>query len=180
MAGRLDLDRVGMYGWSFGGATSIEMSAVDERIKAAIDHDGQLFGVAPTQGTTRPFMLLHGAVAADPPPFEDPDSAAAFTDALERLMAQVRETDAGLKAASTGDWYDITIAGTNHGSFSDLVLFLPGSSPDIDPARGHQIVNALTLAFFDRYLKGAESPLLDDPRAVFDEVDAESRVVGRP
>lgn len=52
-AGRLDLDRVGMYGWSFGGANSIEMSAVDERVKAAIDHDGLLFCVAPTQGTTR-------------------------------------------------------------------------------------------------------------------------------
>ena len=175
-AGTMDLDRIGMYGWSFGGATSIEMSSVDERVKAAIDHDGQLFGVAPTQGTTRPFMLMHGGVLPETPPFEDPDSIAAYTDAIERLMADVRDTDARLKAASTGDWYDITIAGTNHGSFSDLVLFIPGSSPDIEPARGYEIINALTVAFFDRYLKGAEAPLLDDPGAVYAEVDAESRV----
>ena len=173
---RLDLDRIGMYGWSFGGANSIEMSAVDERVKAAIDHDGQLFGVAPVQGTSRPFMLMHGDVVAETPPFEDPDSIAAYNDALERLMGDVRETDAGLKTASRGDWYDITIAGTNHGSFSDLVLFIPGASPGIDPVRGHEIINALTLAFFDRYLKGAEAPLLDDPGAVFEEVEAESRV----
>ena len=175
-AGTLDLDRIGMYGWSFGGATSIEMSSVDERVKAAIDHDGQLFGVAPTQGTTRPFMLMHGGVLPETPPFEDPDSIAAYNDAIERLMAEVRDTDARLKAASTGDWYDITIAGTNHGNFSDLVMFLPGSSPDIEPARGYEIINALTVAFFDRYLKGAEAPLLDDPGAVFEEVEAESRV----
>ncbi len=174
-AGRLDLDRIGMYGWSFGGATSIEMSAIDERVKAAIDHDGQLFGDAPAQGTTRPFMLMHSAETPENP-FEDPDSAAAYDEAIERLMADVRETDAGLKAASTGDWYDITIAGTNHGSFSDLVLFIPGSSPGIEPARGHEIVNALTVAFFDRYLKGAAAPLLDDPGAVFEEIEAESRV----
>ena len=173
--GRLDLDRIGMYGWSFGGATSIEMSAVDQRVRAAIDHDGQLFGVAPTQGTTRPFMLMHGGVLPETPPFEDPDSVAAYNDAIERLMADVRDTDARLKAASTGDWYDITIAGTNHGSFSDLVLFIPGSSPDIDPARGHEIVNALTVAFFDRYLKGAAAPLLDDPGAVYPEVEMEAR-----
>ncbi|MDE2753883.1 MAG: serine hydrolase, partial [Gemmatimonadota bacterium] len=175
-AGTMDLDRIGMYGWSFGGATSIEMSSVDERVKAAIDHDGQLFGVAPTQGTTRPFMLMHGGVLPETPPFEDPDSIAAYNDAIERLMADVRDTDARLKAASTGDWYDITIAGTNHGNFSDLVMFLPGSSPDIEPARGYEIINALTVAFFDRYLKGAEAPLLDDPGAVFEEVEAESRV----
>lgn len=175
-AGRLDLDRIGMYGWSFGGANSIEMSAVDERVKAAIDHDGQLFGAAPTQGTTRPFMLMHSETAAETPPFEDPDSIAAYNEAIERLIADVRQTDASLKAASTGDWYDLTIAGSNHGSFSDLVLFIPGASPGIEPARGYEIINALTVAFFDRYLKGAETPLLDDPGAVFEEVEAESRV----
>ena len=81
-----------------------------------------------------------------------------------------------MRTASTGDWYDVSISGTNHGSFSDLVLFLPGSSPGIEPARGHEIINALTVAFFDRYLKGAEAPLLDDPGAAFPEVDAERRV----
>ena len=175
-AGRLDLERVGAYGWSFGGAASIELSAVDPRVKAAIDHDGQLFGAAPSQGTARPFMLMHGETAAETPPFEDPDSAAAFTAALEELMAEVRETDAALKAASTGDWYDITIAGTNHGSFSDLVMLMPALAPATTPARGYEIINALTLAFFDRYLKGADAPLLDDPGAVFEEVEAEWRV----
>lgn len=175
LAGRLDLDRIGMYGWSFGGATSIEMSAVEERVKAAIDHDGQLFGSAPSAGTTRPFMLMHGDVAADTPPFEDPDSIAAYNDAIDRLMAEVRDTDARLKSASTGGWYDVTIAGTNHGSFSDLVLFIPGASPNIEPARGYEIINALTVAFFDRYLKGAEAPLLDDPGAVYPEVEWTAR-----
>ena len=82
---------------------------------------------------------------------------------------------AALLAASTGDWHDVTIAGSNHGSFSDLVLFLPGSSPGIRPARGHEIVNALTLAFFDRYLKSAAAPLLDDSEAAFPEVTHQRR-----
>ena len=174
-AGRLDLDRIGMYGWSFGGATSIEVSVVDERVKAAIDHDGQLFGSAPTAGTARPFMLMHAGEFPEAPPSDDPDVAAANEEAFAELMAQVARTDSALKAASTGDWYDVTIAGTNHGSFSDLVMFIPGSSPNIEPARGHEIVNALTLAFFDRYLKGAEVPLLNDPAAAYPEVEMEAR-----
>ncbi len=174
-AGRLDLDRIGMYGWSFGGATSIEASVVDERVKAAIDHDGQLFGSAPTTGTTRPFMLMHGGELPEVPPSDDPEVAAANEKALAELMAQVGRTDSALKTASTGDWYDVTIAGTNHGSFSDLVLFTPAFAASIETARGHEIVNALTVAFFDRYLKGAEAALLDDPAAVYPEVEMEAR-----
>ena len=175
-AGRLDLDRIGMYGWSFGGATSIEMSAIDERVKAAVDHDGQLFGSAPRVGTDKPFMLMHNTELPEAPPSDDPALAEANAKALEQLMAVVDSTSAAMRTASTGDWYDVSIFGTNHGSFSDLVLFLPGSSPGIEPARGHEIINALTVAFFDRYLKGAEAPLLDDPGAAFPEVDAERRV----
>lgn len=174
-AEQLDLDRIGMYGWSFGGATSIEASVVDERVKAAIDHDGQLFGTAPTAGTARPFMLMHGGELPEMPPSDDPEVAAANEKALAELMAQVARTDSALKAASTGEWYDVTIAGTNHGSFSDLVLFTPGFAASIETARGHEIVNALTLAFFDRYLKGAEAPLLDDPAAMYPEVEMEAR-----
>jgi len=174
-AGRLDLDRIGMYGWSFGGATSIEASVVDERVKAAIDHDGQLFGTAPTAGTARPFMLMHGGELPELPPTDDPEVDAANEKALAELMAQVTRTDSALKAASTGDWYDVTIAGTNHGSFSDLVLFTPAFAASIETVRGHEIVNALTLAFFDRYLKGADAPLLDDPAAVYPEVEMEAR-----
>ena len=175
-AGRLDLDRTGMYGWSFGGATSIEMSAIDERVKAAVDHDGQLFGSAPRVGTDKPFMLMHNTELPEAPPSDDPALAEANAKALEQLMAVVDSTSAAMRTASTGDWYDVSISGTNHGSFSDLVLFLPGSSPGIEPARGHEIINALTVAFFDRYLNGAEAPLLDDPGAAFPEVDAERRV----
>ena len=175
-AGRLDLDRIGMYGWSFGGATSIEMSAIDERVKAAVDHDGQLFGSAPRVGTDKPFMLMHNTELPEAPPSDDPAVAEGNARALEQLMAAVDSTSAAMRTASTGDWYDVSISGTNHGSFSDLVLFLPGSSPGIEPARGHEIINALTVAFFDRYLKGAEAPLLDDPGAAFPEVDAERRV----
>ena len=178
LAGRLDLDRIGMYGWSFGGATSIEMTVVDERVKAAIDQDGQLFGSAPDAGSARPIMLMHSTELPDPPPDEDPEVAEANVRAFVELLADVGRTDAALKTATTGDWYEVTIAGTNHGSFSDLVIFTPAFAATIETARGHEIINALTVAFFDRYLKGAEAPLLDDPGAVFPEV-AVWRRVGR-
>jgi predicted dienelactone hydrolase len=41
---RLDLSRIGMMGWSFGGATAKQMSRNDPRVKAVVCQDGQLFG----------------------------------------------------------------------------------------------------------------------------------------
>ncbi len=40
----------------------------------------------------------------------------------------------------------------------------------IAPARGLQIVNAYTLAFFDRHLKGNTETLLDGPSSAYPEV----------
>ena len=176
LSGALDLDRIGMYGWSFGGATSIEASVVDERVKAAVDHDGQLFGRAASVGTSRPFMLFHGGTEPEGPPAESEEERARIRAAMDELMGVVAANDAKLKAASTGDWYDVVIAGTNHGSFSDLTLMIPGASPDIAPARAHRIINRLTLAFFDRYLKGLPAPVLDDPGIELPEVTLEKRV----
>ena len=177
--GRLDLERIGMYGWSFGGALSIEMAGLDDRVKAAVNHDGQLFGAAPRTGIDKPFMLMHAGARPVPPPADgNPETAAANARALDRLMEEVARTDSSLFAASTAssaEWHDVTVAGANHGSFSDLVLFIPGASPEIDPARGHRIVNALTLAFFDRYLRDVHWSLLDDPSAEFPEVTATRR-----
>src|SRR6185369_11752027 len=66
--GRLDLDRIGMLGWSFGGAAALETGRIDPRVKAAVNHDGGLYGGVWTQPTTAPFMLIHhGIVDPDPP-----------------------------------------------------------------------------------------------------------------
>jgi predicted dienelactone hydrolase len=157
--GRLDLDRIGMFGWSFGGALSVQMTADDERVKAAVDHDGQLFGDVRERGTTRPILLLHHGV----------DDALAFPEkdrpVVRELLALVASWDSTARIASSADWYDVTVAGTDHGSFSDLSLFFPVAEGRLDPRRGHAIINAYTLAFFDRYLRGRDANLLSGSSA---------------
>ncbi len=152
--GRLDLDRIGMFGWSFGGALSVQMTADDPRVKAAVDHDGQLFGDVRQRGTTRPILQLHHGV----------DDALAYGEKerpmVRELLALVSSWDSTARAKSTSDWYDVTIAGTDHGDFSDLALFYPRPEGRLDSRRGHTIINAFTLAFFDRYLRGRPSDLL--------------------
>ncbi|HEY3557034.1 MAG TPA: hypothetical protein VGL05_06215 [Kribbella sp.] len=71
----LDLDRIGSYGHSAGGLSSIDLLVADPRIRAAIDLDGELgYGYddpadCPTvaKGTDRPFLLMgSGAIGPGP------------------------------------------------------------------------------------------------------------------
>jgi len=159
---RLDLTRIGMLGWSFGGATSIQMSKDDPRVKAAIDQDGQLFGDVAAKGTPKPIMLMHhGLVDQAPTPADQP--------ALTKLMHQVEEQDRLLLDHSTGDRYEVTLAKTQHGHFSDLLLASPPPG-QLDPRRAHEIILAYTLAFFDKYLNGHDSSLLNTPSSPYSEV----------
>lgn len=62
LAGHLDLDRIGMFGHSFGGAVSAEISYRDARVLASIDMDGTLLGEVVENGAVRPFMLMSSEV----------------------------------------------------------------------------------------------------------------------
>jgi predicted dienelactone hydrolase len=162
---RFDLDRIGAFGWSFGGATSMELAVRDPRIKAAIDQDGQLFGQARSRGTTRPVMMMHNG--SDPMADAKPAEKAVMAE----LVGQTRAWDSVFRAGSSGGVYDVTLAKTEHGNFSDLTLFFPRDDKLMDPRRAHEIILAYTEAFFDKYLKGKPtSDLLKGPAARYPEV----------
>src|SRR5579864_6499922 len=59
LAGRLDLDHVGILGHSFGGATAAEVCRQDTRCKAGADLDGTLFGPVAQEGLKQPFLFLN-------------------------------------------------------------------------------------------------------------------------
>ena len=91
---RLDLSRIGMMGWSFGGATAMQMSRVDPRVKAVVDQDGQLFGEVRDKGTSRPFMLMHHGLEDKPPKPEQ-------SDVMKEMTAKTNEWDRSLIEHST-------------------------------------------------------------------------------
>ncbi|HKP30454.1 MAG TPA: dienelactone hydrolase family protein [Gemmatimonadales bacterium] len=166
--GRLDLTRVGAFGWSFGGALAVQLSKEDPRVIAAVDHDGQLFDDVRQAGTTRPVMLIHHGVD-DALEYPEKDRAM-----VRELMAETASWDSTARVASTSDWYELTIAGIDHGNFSDLVLFMKKPEGRTDPRRAHEIINAYTLQFFDQYLRGKPSDLLAATTPPFSEAKLEA------
>ncbi|MEW6127789.1 MAG: hypothetical protein AB1757_12195 [Acidobacteriota bacterium] len=160
---RLDLSRIGMMGWSFGGATAIQMSRDDPRVKAVVDQDGQLFGDVRDKGTHRPVMLMHHGLEDKPPKPEQ-------SEVMKELIAMTKTQTTTFINRSTNDWYEITIDKTQHGHFSDFLLFFPRSPSQLDPRRAHEIIIAYTMAFFDKHLRGKDSELLKAPSSLYGEV----------
>ncbi|WP_019419845.1 alpha/beta hydrolase [Paenibacillus sp. OSY-SE] len=90
--GRMDMENVGMFGHSFGGATSVQMLMTDSRIKAAINLDGGLFGQLriPADGVKKPLLMM----SAD-------DTLTGTENMTDKDIASVRKGGRGKSAKCT-------------------------------------------------------------------------------
>ncbi|BAZ26223.1 hypothetical protein NIES4073_71290 [Kalymmatonema gypsitolerans NIES-4073] len=167
-SGRLDLNRVGIFGHSLGGDTAIEAVWRDRRLKAGINMDGGSYGKLLGSGNNdrldSPFLLM---------------SHDGSDDALQSFYQRLR-TNA----------YSVTLKGSKHNTFIDFGVILPAFSANsttqaespikqaigsIQPQRAAKIINAYTLAFFNKYLKNQREALLDRASSDYPEVLLESR-----
>lgn len=158
---RLDLQHVGEWGHSFGGATALGLCQTDPRCQAGVDMDGTPTGNEMTVAVPKPFLFMT----------ED------YSKGCDLGCAAMRQVFLNTKA---GGAYSLSIAGTGHFNFSDLpyrqvglvepLFVMAGYEGSIRPARGLQITNAYLVAFFDQYLKGTREELLLGPSPAYPEV----------
>lgn len=140
-AGRLNLEQLGVFGMSYGGATAVEFARTDERCRAAINIDGLPFG-----------GLIDGTLATPLLTMACPDLRSQQVPVLDRL---------------TGPAYLVTVPGTTHAGFTDLPWMFPGwfqRNPIVgrmDAARRSKCMNDFILGFFEKYLCGGTSEMLD-------------------
>lgn len=157
---RLDLEHVGAFGWSLGGALSLQASRDDDRIKAAINMDGTIFSDVGETGTHRPVMVMLAEDTEAPNLVDASEYIGHLRDRL-RFWRFFGRCD--------HDWYLLSIARTDHGDFSDTPLMQdhgPEALRHLHPRLAHEIINAYTLEFFDRYLRGnPDAPLLSGARS---------------
>ncbi|MFB4328064.1 alpha/beta hydrolase family protein [Paenibacillus sp. CR_12] len=155
---RLDMDKVGMFGHSFGGATAAQMLLVDSRVKAALNMDGTLYGQpVPEGGYGKPYMQMNAEFSVDRLAFERSldqaiESSGRSREDYEQFWAESAERR---KRAGAGEAYSVVFAHANHMSFTDFYLFSPLLPPTgAAPRQMHRSINELSSAFFDRYVKG--------------------------
>jgi hypothetical protein len=101
--------------------------------------------------------------------------------------ADIREHQATMQATYAKlqcEGHIVEIPGTFHVNFTDVPYWSPllsrlGVTGPINGQRAHQIINAYTLAFFDRHLLGEPAVLFNGPTEQYPEVRFETRPLDR-
>jgi Platelet-activating factor acetylhydrolase, isoform II len=163
LCGALDLDRVGMFGQSDGGSTTAQAMNADPRIKVGIDLDGTLWTPqAVAAGPGRP-LLLFGR--------QNQDSLTV-------------STWAAFWKTHRGPGLQLNLIGSTHDTFTDFAALVPQAAPilgkphswvvqgigTINGPRAVAVERAYISAYFDRYLRHQNSPLLAGPSPLYPEV----------
>lgn len=134
------VDHVGVFGHSYGGATSIMAASSDSRIGAVIALDGWMLPVPEEKidaGLSQPFLYLGQSSWTDPINYQK----------LDRMMA-----------ANKGVSRKRLLAGSIHGDFSDTPQFSSrakrfGLIGDIPREELRVVLNDEIRSFFDTHVK---------------------------
>jgi dienelactone hydrolase len=158
--GLLNLDKIGAIGHSTGGGAVIQFCASDPRCKAGLAMDAFMTPVSLSAldgGLPQPFLFLFSQSWAD------------NVESKNNRLFNRFYTNLPQPAPV------ITILGTNHYDFSDLPALSPlapqlGLKGPLNGARVQEILNAYSLAFFDRQFKNLATPLFDGPHPDYPEM----------
>lgn len=148
--GYLDLDRIGITGHSFGGSTAALTGNNDKRVKAVSVIDGWMNPLPDDlirEGIDLPYLYMGRPSWTD----SDYPSSPSLSEDLHQN--------------NKGPSHHIIIKETRHLNFCDAPLFTPIGKylveiGDINRKRSVELVNQLSLEFFDKYLRQKPSSLL--------------------
>ena len=164
-----------MFGVSFGGIVGAEACLKDPRLNACLVMDVVMSADVVKLGLQQPGMWITRDVE---------------TMRLEReksggwTEADIKQTQSTMRAVYNslpGDGYFVQIPGMFHIDLTDDNYLSPifpsiGFSGPIGSQRAHDIINAYSLAFFDRHLKNLPKALLEGSAKQYPEVLFETRL----
>ena len=136
--GKLDLERVGVFGHSRGGGAAGEALLRKSRIKAGANLDGVQWGQIADTAFQKPFLFL----SADWPAEHQDLNAHAYVNKSKDVF------------------YEGMIRQSGHPNFMDIPYMIPfqaiSQAGSIDPDQAIEISGKVVARFFDKHLKMAD------------------------
>lgn len=149
--GRLNMQSIGVFGHSLGGATALQFCYDDPQCKAGIDIDGAPLGNVVFKGVTQPFMFLLGGHQGEP------------QSQVHQVMADIHSIYYRLPPNRRAL---LIIRGASHFMFSDNAVLKSPFLMDLmhilgivhlDGRRQLKITAYCVHTFFDKYLKESDT-----------------------
>jgi dienelactone hydrolase len=167
---RLDTNRIGALGHSFGGQAASLACAEDHRIKACVNLDGLTQGAAflpdaNGENLKQPFAFFTTGRVANDYELRIMGLSRKENDSYERrrmLDYWKPALKTRLQALDLGT-YLVVVRGATHHSFSDAPLLEATPKDESVGERQHRagVINKYIVAFFDRFLKGGKTSLFE-------------------
>ena len=160
-ARRLDLQRIGAFGFSLGGGAVGEACRIDTRCKAVVLLDGYLDPAIDLKqlGLQKPLLSMNSAIN---PALTIPGYVGWLVDT----------TNLFTKATNDAFWFQLQ--GSTHSSFSDYGSLISDPAftggPTTASKRQSQVIRACLLSFLDKYLKDEDDNLLDQLTNAYPDV----------
>ena len=154
--GILDLNKIGIFGYSKGGVAAAHACLSNTKYKAGINLSGFMFGDIEDENIKVPFMNI-----------ESEESWCVNCEPINDIIYYSAEDDV----------YMVQVKGATHGNFTDLSAYKDYITTDfnnllgsIDGSFFHRIQSEYILSFFNIYLKDFKSNLLTEHTDHYDEV----------
>ena len=151
---RLNLGKIAVFGMSMGGLSAIETCLTDKRIKACVDIDGGLNSLMLERNIPVPVLFLNS----------------------KRYLGYGNL----FTCLSTSDSYSLAVKGSDHYNFTDYSVYpVPIVKPllgSIEPNKTIEIMNAIVLAFFDKYLKDKKGIDLIKQAKKYNEIEIATNI----
>lgn len=158
--GKINMDKIGILGHSYGGSTAAQALLDDSRISAGINIDGPLHEPVASLGFEQPFMFILNKdylYLSD----EEIQYTNITPEEFQKYHEKITElADFHYKEGIKGDTFMLTFIAGDHYTFTDFPYLSPLLSFNIDVNQFHQVMNRYILAFFDHYVKDEEPDLL--------------------
>jgi dienelactone hydrolase len=158
LAGRVDLTKVGVLGYSAGGAAGLQAGLLDPRIVAAMNIDGALFGPPADQIGPQAYFLLSSREAFPP------QSELTSSNPVVRNYALLSEMDLprNRRRMERPDAYWVLVEDAEHDDLADGLFAWRRSRmfrTNFERSAMNAAIEALQVAFFKTALIGDAAPL---------------------